>query len=249
MSKRIKRRPTNAEIGGPLPAKRDYKHWHDGGPGGAGQIPVHVGKGNPGRPPGAVNKLGREVKTAIIDAAELSRHSKDGTLRGYLVFLADEHPVTYAKLISRLVPYVVHGNVQLQSVAEIRAELVARGVPLPPSLYPVPKVPGTLARREPPAPSLQRREPPRPVNLSNDLNNSPPEPERRHDNMFGSSCKVEPYVPGPPYQPIGEQFEFNYPSQYTDFNLMCGEHSPRRPRLAVSNPEKESTDERTEAAE
>jgi hypothetical protein len=56
-----------------------------------------------GRQIGSMNRVTRAMKIAALNAAELSKHS-DGTLTGYLQFLADEHPPCFANILTRLIP-------------------------------------------------------------------------------------------------------------------------------------------------
>ena len=74
------------------------------------------GDGRGGRPKGATNKTTRELKEAILLAAEKSKHSKGGGLVGYLTYLANSRPETYAVLLGRLLPLQAKiesdGNVQ-----------------------------------------------------------------------------------------------------------------------------------------
>lgn len=66
------------------------------------------------RPRGAVNKITRDLKSGIIDAAAaLGRDGKgDGGLPGYLEYLARKHPKAFAQLLGKLLPLQVTGNVQ-----------------------------------------------------------------------------------------------------------------------------------------
>ena len=57
-----------------------------------------------GRKAGVLNRVTRLLKHATISAAELSKHSKDGTLQGYLTFLADEHPSLFTNLLGKMYP-------------------------------------------------------------------------------------------------------------------------------------------------
>lgn len=57
-----------------------------------------------GRQKGTENKMTREIKEAIILAAEKSKQSKGKGLVGYLTFLADKRPETFTTLLGRLIP-------------------------------------------------------------------------------------------------------------------------------------------------
>jgi hypothetical protein len=201
--------------------RRDYKHV-DSGSDGDGAIQGSVGRRNPGRPKGAVNKTTRAVKEAAILAAECSKHS-DGTLFGYLRYMSDNYPVTFTRsILSRLIPYVLHADVQLQSVADIRAQLIARGVPLPTSLFEVPKVPSRMV--------AQRHLDP---------------PLRDEDHLHRESPAPEPpQEPLPPSifeeAPVGTQFELAWPSKVPPDNCCWPD---RRPLRVVSDTNPEQTDD------
>jgi hypothetical protein len=98
---------------------------------------------NAGRPKGSKNVMTRLLKDAILLAAEQSKHSKDGSLAGYLTYLADNKPELFVPLLARLLPLQEkelaqaakerdkpRKRVVYRSVAEIRAELIARGLPV-----------------------------------------------------------------------------------------------------------------------
>lgn len=57
-----------------------------------------------GRAKGTPNKITRDLREAILKAAELSKHSKTHDLVGYMVFLANDKPETYASLLGRMLP-------------------------------------------------------------------------------------------------------------------------------------------------
>ncbi|MCK1450444.1 hypothetical protein IVB36_05865 [Bradyrhizobium sp. 35] len=57
-----------------------------------------------GRQKGTQNRVTRELKEAIILAAENSVHSKTKDLVGYLKYLADKRPEVFASLLGRLLP-------------------------------------------------------------------------------------------------------------------------------------------------
>jgi hypothetical protein len=145
----MRRRPLNSEISD-RPARRDYRHWNDGSPGGDAAINTHIGKGNPGRPKGARNFITRAVK-ATLTAAERSRHS-DGTVTGYLEYLANEHPVAFSRILSRLIPYDLRfrADVRLESAADVKQQLIERGVPIDKLMH-------LFKRPELPQPRLERR--------------------------------------------------------------------------------------------
>jgi hypothetical protein len=96
-----------------------------------------------GRPKGSKNQMTAVLKEAILLAAEQSKHSKDGSLAGYLTYLADNKPELFVPLLARLLPLQEkelaqaakkqdkpRRRVVYRSVAEIRAALIARGLPV-----------------------------------------------------------------------------------------------------------------------
>jgi hypothetical protein len=98
---------------------------------------------NAGRPKGAKNVMTRVLKDAILLAAEESKHSKGGGLAGYLTYIADNKVELFVRLLMRLLPLQEkelaqaakkqdkpRKRVVYRSVAEIRAALIARGLPV-----------------------------------------------------------------------------------------------------------------------
>lgn len=61
------------------------------------------GKGNPGKPKGAENKLNKEVKQMILDALEQAGGVS------YLVEQAKEKPVAFMTLVGKVLPLQVNG--------------------------------------------------------------------------------------------------------------------------------------------
>ena len=63
-------------------------------------------KGHQRPPPGPAMAIVRDLRRGIIEPA--IRHGADGQgrggLRGYLTFLAGEHPAAFARLLRRVVP-------------------------------------------------------------------------------------------------------------------------------------------------
>jgi hypothetical protein len=91
-----------------------------------------------GRKPGVPNKTTQKLKEAILIAAELSGENGRGKngLIGYLVMLSRKEKRSFAGLLGRVLPHTVNGGVEhvhrlLRSPEEIRAELTARGIPVP----------------------------------------------------------------------------------------------------------------------
>jgi hypothetical protein len=61
---------------------------------------------NAGRPKGAKNVMTRVLKEAIVRAAGESQHAKDndGGLVGYFVYIADERPDLFVRLLAKSLP-------------------------------------------------------------------------------------------------------------------------------------------------
>jgi hypothetical protein len=70
--------------------------------------------GGPGRMKGLQNKITRDLKLSIVEAAAL--HGGDGRgsggVTGYCLHLATNHPKAFATLIGRMLPYQVDGTIQ-----------------------------------------------------------------------------------------------------------------------------------------
>lgn len=101
-----------------------------------------------GRAKGQPNKTTRDLREAILHAAELSKHSKTKDLTGYLVFLANERPETYTTLLGRMVPLqakvqveanvnVIKAKPELAMTAQELADYYAKLRALPPSTKPL----------------------------------------------------------------------------------------------------------------
>jgi len=75
--------------------------------------PRKAREAGPGRPAGLVNRITRDLKVGITEAAAL--HGSDGAgaggLTGYLLYLATEHPKAFAGLLGKLLPLQVSGRV------------------------------------------------------------------------------------------------------------------------------------------
>jgi hypothetical protein len=78
--------------------------------------PGTFGRGNPppgkGRLKGTVNKVTRDLKNGIVDAAiALGRNGEgEGGLQGYLQFLGWHHPKAFASLLGKILPLQVTGD-------------------------------------------------------------------------------------------------------------------------------------------
>lgn len=71
------------------------------------------GKGNPGKPKGAVNKTTKTLREAILLAAESvgakKRPNTSDGLVGYLEEIADNHPVAMSTLLGKVLPMTITG--------------------------------------------------------------------------------------------------------------------------------------------
>ena len=79
---------------------------------------------------GASEKTTRMINEAIVLAAEGSKHSQGLGLVGYLTFLADRHPQTFAGLLYKLLsiqPPAKPKEIVYRTVEEISADLRRRG--------------------------------------------------------------------------------------------------------------------------
>ena len=88
----------------------EQQRWPNGPPTPHRFKPGH--KINAGRSMGKQNKLTRDLKEGIIDAAVASGYDgkgKDG-LAGYLKMLADKYPKQYTSLLGRMLPLQISGN-------------------------------------------------------------------------------------------------------------------------------------------
>lgn len=72
---------------------------------------TQFGKGNPGKPKGAVSKTTKTLKEAILKAAELSGRDMKGKegLVGYLRRVADEDVKAFSGLLGKVLPLQVEG--------------------------------------------------------------------------------------------------------------------------------------------
>jgi hypothetical protein len=96
--------------------------------------PFQPGTRPVGRAKGTPNKISRGMKDAIVFAAEHSKHSKDGTLEGYLLKVADERMDLFVPLLGRLLPLQINAKTQpttkivYSTVEEVRQALIDRGL-------------------------------------------------------------------------------------------------------------------------
>ena len=268
---KLKRRPTRAEFGDcerrPWPPTLQRRpdgsyqpepHREHGYTGDSmiNMRPPTKANGNRGRKAGVPNLMTRQIHDAIMVAVELSKYSGGKGLVGYLRWLSEEHPKTFARsILGRLIPlqYRLNANVtaQLQSSAEIRAELIAKGIPVPEYLFKRPEVPPSprprLERRSVPSdpePSPEPDEdalPREPVVRTN-------EPPRIYANPYSPFARSRPPPLDPPCGPpaLNEQLPLPFPST-VPLSHHCW-YEQRPPYLAVSNTNGEDTDGRSDDA-
>ena len=91
-------------------------------------------KSKVGRPKGAQNKLNRELRELILEAAErLGRDGEgEGGLLGYLMSLGQAAPASFAVLLRAVLPIHINATVThkpVMTLEEAAAELKARGLP------------------------------------------------------------------------------------------------------------------------
>ena len=101
---------------------------------------------NAGRPKGAKNVMTRVLKDAILLAAAESKHAKanGGGLVGYCIYLANDRPDLFVRLLAKLLPLQEKERAQTAkepgkpvkpaayrtAAAEFRAVLIAQGIPV-----------------------------------------------------------------------------------------------------------------------
>ena len=94
--------------------------------------PVQKGTHPIGRVAGTPNKISRQLKDAILFAAE--HESEDGTVEGYLCEIARNNKDLFVPLLGRLLPLQINARTQqttkivYSTVSEVRAALIARGL-------------------------------------------------------------------------------------------------------------------------
>lgn len=106
--------------------------------------PLQPGGARTGSPRGP-QRVSRTLKDAILYAAQLVGSDGRGTdgLVGYLVALATREPKTFGMLLGRVLPLHVktevnNEQVRFRSIAEVQAELKARGIPIDRIFMPAP---------------------------------------------------------------------------------------------------------------
>ncbi|MEY9493732.1 hypothetical protein [Bradyrhizobium elkanii] len=86
---------------------------YPGLPAGFAPAPIKQKPIPPGKSIGTVNRITRDLKLGIVDAA--AAHGSDGAgaggLTGYLLYLATEHPKAFAGLLGKMLPLQVSGRV------------------------------------------------------------------------------------------------------------------------------------------
>lgn len=101
-------------------------------------------KGGPGRKLGVPNKINVQLKNAIVEAASMVGFDGEGTmgLHGYLARLALQEPAVFGRLLEKLLPLQLAGNVdhtvrKLETMADLAQALKERGLPPPSKLIDV----------------------------------------------------------------------------------------------------------------
>ena len=96
----------------PMPASLELPNLRDADHGAAARK-ANLRPGGPGRIRGLQNKITRDLKLSIIDAA--AAHGADGhgsgALTGYLLHLAANHPRAFSGLLAKLLPLQIDGAV------------------------------------------------------------------------------------------------------------------------------------------
>ncbi len=77
-----------------------------------------------GRKAGTPNKLSRDVKEAILWAAEHSKHNKEkGELRGYMLALADKRMDTFAGMLKAMIPATAKVTIENNTSVQLTANM------------------------------------------------------------------------------------------------------------------------------
>lgn len=92
-----------------------------------------------GRKKGQVSKITRQLKEAILEAAEVVGFDKKGSggLVGYLARLAIIEPKSYTQLLLKILPHTLNVKAEIEGEKvyrthdEIAAKLLEKGLPLP----------------------------------------------------------------------------------------------------------------------
>jgi hypothetical protein len=82
-----------------------------------------------GRRKGSQDKISRDLKNGILDAAIAHGRDGEGTdgLAGYLFLLASENRKTFASLLARILPYNVSATTSAQTISEVRILSIPSG--------------------------------------------------------------------------------------------------------------------------
>jgi hypothetical protein len=91
--------------------------------------PEHPRLPGAGRPPGRTNKITRDLKVGIMEAA--IAYGADGFgaggLTGYLYHLAADHPKAFASLLAKMLPYQVSSNSSSSAIGTINVVSIPAG--------------------------------------------------------------------------------------------------------------------------
>ena len=79
-----------------------------------------------GRPPGALNRITRDLKQAMLDGALFSDYAKDntdpdapGTLTQYCITVANKHPELFFQAIAKLIPKEIKTHLQQDTTIDV----------------------------------------------------------------------------------------------------------------------------------
>lgn len=99
-------------------------------------------RGGPGRRLGIPNKITSDMRLAIIQGAEMVGFDGKGLYgaRGYMARLALYDPDNYTKLATRVLPFIVTGNLvhrheqKYETIEDLEKAFAERGLPSPQQL-------------------------------------------------------------------------------------------------------------------
>ena len=79
-----------------------------------------------GRPPGALNKITKDLKEALLNGAVFSDYAKDntdpdapGTLTQYCITVANKHPELFFQAIAKLIPKEIRTHLQQDTTIDV----------------------------------------------------------------------------------------------------------------------------------
>ena len=87
----------------------------------------------PGRPPGALNKITKDLKQAMLDGALFSDYARDnnapdapGTLTQYCITVANKHPEVFFQAIAKLIPKEIKTHLQQDTTIDVTYRTVEK---------------------------------------------------------------------------------------------------------------------------